>query len=232
MVNPSPMSVRIRVVALMLASAAWVGCSQQDSDRAVDEVRTPEPSSSAGTTAEDQLASELTFTQTFFKAAPGGRVRFEVRVDTDELRQLNRWEWDFDGSGGTDLVTRRPEASHVYDELFDGRVTATSTDTAGRSVSASAPVTIANFTPEPPFAPTAVTATRSGQDLVVTWEADPTDVERWVVSVEGQPVAAHDADARAIRVPNFPFGSVDEIAVAGLSADGVLGPKTFAAVDS
>lgn len=176
------------------------------------------------------MASELEFTQTFFKASPGDRVHFSVRVSTQEVRQLDRWEWDFDGSGKTDLVTRLPKASHVYAEPFDGRVIATSTDAAGRDFSAVAPVTIAGFRPEPPFAPTSVTAVRSGPDLVVTWDADPADVDRWVVLLEGQPVAAHDAEARTLRLPGFPFDRADRVAVAGLSADGVLGPKTFAAV--
>ena len=177
------------------------------------------------------MATIARFTQTFFEAAPGERVHFTLRMDAAAGAQVDRWEWDFDGDGTTDLVTVRAEASHVYDEPFDGEVSATATDTEGHAVRAVAPVTVGAFAPEPPFAPTSVTATRSGTDLIVVWEADATGVQRWVVTVEGQPIAAHDAPERSIRVPNFPFESVKRVAVAGLGEDGKLGPGTSARVE-
>jgi hypothetical protein len=223
---------RRALAALVLMLPTWTACNDDHPDVAVEPRTTHEPSSTAdpGTQTEEPVTSELGFTQTFFKAAPGDRVRFTVRVETDEVRRLDRWEWDLTGDGRTDLVTRVPEAFHVYAAPWDGRVSATAVDADGRSYTAVAPVTIAAFAPEAPFAPTSVTAVRSGQDLVVTWEADATGVDRWVVLAAGQPVAAHDADVRTLRLRDFPSAGVARVAVAGLGPDGQLGPRTFAPV--
>lgn len=223
---------RLHVVALVLALPTCAACGGgSDSETAVDAGATPVPATSTHARMEHEVAPALDFTQTFFKAAPGERVHFTVRMDTGAVGDRDRWEWDFDGDGTTDLVTDVPESSHVYDEPFDGQVMVTHADAARRHGSAVAAVTIAAFAPEPPFAPTSVTATRADADLVVAWDADPSGVHRWVVMAEGQPIAAHDASARSIRVPDFPFGSVDSIAVAGLGKDGELGPKTSARVE-
>lgn len=214
------------VVALVLVPW-WTAC---ESDKAIDREAAPPPAKTSRPQTGEQVTSTARFTQTFFKAGPGERVHFALRVDAAGS-QLDRWEWDFNGDGTSDMVTARPEALHVYQEPFDGEVSATATDSDGRTVRAVAPVTVGAFAPEPPFAPTSVTATRSGTDLLVVWEGDATGVQRWVVTVEGQPIAAHDASARSIRVPNFPFDSVKSIAVAGLTKDGKLGPVTTARVE-
>ncbi|MBM4036928.1 MAG: PKD domain-containing protein, partial [Planctomycetes bacterium] len=97
-------------------------------------------------------------------------VDFDGSSSYDSDGFITRYDWDF--GDGTVRADAGPTVSHIYTTTGTFTVTLTVTDNQGATASTTLTITV--VAPEPPAAPTGLTATVSKQNVTLTWTDNST----------------------------------------------------------
>ncbi|GAB3773487.1 hypothetical protein GCM10027600_34960 [Nocardioides ginsengisegetis] len=189
-------------------------------------------------TALDTIADRPTalLTNGTYVAAAGRSIHFDASASSAVVGSIREFRWDFDGDGTTDDVTTSPTVDHTYPPGYSGLMQVLVVDDQGRGSNASAAVLV-DETPVPGLVPRVPGATSMTADariaddhvrLAVSWSSGAAEPERWVVSVDGDPVDVLPGSARETHDEVLFQKDPWRVTVTPMDADGNYGPSVSA----
>lgn len=174
-------------------------------------VNTGDPAG-AVTGAVDKVVNRLILSFPFeeYLALPGDEISFAV--SDYGLKDIERYEWDFNGDSDIDLTTTEPKATYTYSNDFSGVVRVRAYSVDGNSGTAVVGVQIieAGFSallPSELISATYVQVNEEKREFEITWSApepDPNQGLRVVVSSQGNRWLI-DPSQSALSVGDVPF---------------------------
>ncbi len=220
--------------------AAYEGLAARTSGEVID--KSSGDTESALTRALDNIAARPTAVLsngTYFAAA-GRDVHFDASASRAVSGDVAEYRWDLDGDGFTDETTSEPTINHRYDDGYHGQMQVLVVDEAGRGANASAAVIVDErpTTGLLPRVPAATSMTADATDvgdyvlLDVKWKLGASRPERWVISVNGDPVATASGKSDLVRASVSHQGDPWRVTVTPMDNDGNLGDSYTARLDA
>lgn len=163
-----------------------------------------------------------------YTAAPGDEITFTGAGSFDPAGEIVNYAWDFNSDGVVDQEGDSPVVTYAYDAPYTGLASLTVTNTEGRTNVGTAEVTVAEGEqlPQPPGAPTNVTAVDAGDGVVeLTWQP-PTDAGDGelggyrVYREDGLLLALRPVEEASLRVEGVPVGQAVSFTVEALNLYG------------
>ncbi|RYF28861.1 MAG: cutinase family protein [Chloroflexi bacterium] len=147
------------------------------------------------------------------------------------------YHWDFDGDRVVDQVTDVPIVRHTFNKQFDGYTIVKVIGSNGSDANFGIPVKI-DITPidVQPEAPTGldvqVIATKDNvSTLKVSWGAVDSLSKSVAVGVNGTYLGTLDADRLSVEIRDIDRSRVNEVSVAGISQDDVIGHEATKTIE-
>lgn len=219
--------------------SAYEGLAARTSGEVID--KSSGDTETALTQALDNIAARPTAVLsngTYFAAA-GRDIHFDASASRATSGDVAEYRWDLDGNGFTDETTTKPTIDHRYPAGYNGQMQVLVVDDAGRSANASAAVIVDEkpTTGLVPRVPAATSMTADAEDagkgvrLDVAWKRGIAKPARWVVAVNGDPVATTPGEADSVRT-SAPYQHDDwRVTVTPMDRDGNLGDSYTANLD-
>ncbi|OLT45557.1 hypothetical protein BJF88_05965 [Cellulosimicrobium sp. CUA-896] len=150
-------------------------------------------------------------------------IAFDGSGSTDPENETLTYAWDFDGDGETDSTDVAPTHTYTQNGVYDARLTVT--DPAGKTGTATVPITVGNTRPEVDFGLPPTGSFFNFGDAI-TWDVSVTDAED---SPDGdtiddeqviiQPALGHDAHAHPAEPLHGRTGTIQTSLGGGHSED-------------
>ena len=220
--------------------SAYEGLAARTSGEVID--KSTGDTETALTQALDNIAARPTAVLsngTYFAAA-GRSVHFDASGSRAVTGDVKEYRWDLDGDGFTDETTSDPTINHTYPDGYQGQMQVLVVDDAGRTANASAAVLVderptAGLLPRVPAATAMTTDARDvgkGLLLHVTWRRGSERPARWVVTVNGDPVATAPGGSNSVRAAVAYQPQAWHVGVTPMDDAGNLGDTYTAKLDA
>ncbi len=148
---------------------------------------------------------------------------------------ITDYAWDFDGDGITNQHTHFPTVTHAFSNESSDYVHVRATDVEGARGAASTKVVIKQIqSAELPLvsAPTKLQLTKlSSTSARIDWLATGTNVDSWLIRVNGFPVGRVEQSGRTATISDLEFDYPVTISVSAISSDGIEGEPTSATIE-
>jgi PKD repeat protein len=105
-----------------------------------------------------------------YSAYTGSPVDVSAAASTDQVHQITKYEWDFDGDGTFDSSSPDPQATHVFDGPGSYTVSLRITNKADVSAVATATVEVSDPPSERPERPVNLRGTPGDGTVTLTWD--------------------------------------------------------------
>lgn len=145
------------------------------------------------------------------------------------------YAWDFNGDGITDQHTQFPTVTHAFSDESSGYIHVKAGDAEGARGTASAKVVIKHTQPaELPLVstPTKIQLTKlSSTSARIDWLATETNVDSWLIRINGFPVGRVEQSGRTATISDLEFDYPVTISISALTSDGTEGEPASATIE-
>jgi len=189
--------------------------------------QTPQMSARSSNTAPGRLVAS--FSSSTYGGKSGETITFDASSSYINNSRIVGYVWDLNGDGIPDYQTTEPFINHTYALPFSGLVRVQVYSENGQKTNAFAQVDISDKTPRPlPATPSSLTSkitqTTNGVSTVeLTWSANDTNVDRWILTINDDAVGYLAKDRRQIVLTDVERAEAVSFGIVGQNSDRVHG---------